>query len=98
MTVQENGVAIDLRSGPINHVLADHEPPVYYGYIYVGDTRCGFDQDNGLWPTRPAGYWPEPTAQQYDLCRAALAYQPWGTAIPTVQEWIDRHSGGEDAS
>lgn len=96
MEVQENGAAIDLRSGPLNAILAEHEDPVYYGYIYVDDTRCGFSEDLGLWPTRPAGYWPEPTPQQYDRCRAALAYMPWGTKIPTVQEWIDKHQGDTD--
>lgn len=95
MEVQTNGVAVDLRSGHFNEILTD-ESPVYFGYCYVGDTRCGFDQENGLWPSRPAGYWPEPTQAQYDLCRAALAYQPWGYKIPTVQDWINRHQGGAD--
>lgn len=60
-------------------------PDLPFGYVYVDNTRAGFDTENGLWPTRPEGYWRRPTEEQYQRCKEALAYQSWGNLIPGVE-------------
>lgn len=84
MDTVQGSVVVDVRS-------LDTDQDVY-GFVYVDETRVGFDEVNGVWASRPSGYWPEPTPDQYDRAIEALAYKPWGGRIAIVKEWIDAHA------
>lgn len=48
-----------------------------FGYVYVGDTRVGFNidiGDNGLsvWACRPENVWPTPSSAEFKAAEAAL--------------------------
>jgi hypothetical protein len=72
---------ISLRSAGINERVPEDER-AYFGYVYVDETRVGFDESNGMWATRPVGYWPEPSFKQAQEAYRALQYEPWGNKIP----------------
>ena len=66
-----------------------HEENVW-GYVYIGHvegdqfdahTRVGFSSGTGVWATRPAGYWPEPTADEYAMAIRAIRETSWGHAV-----------------
>lgn len=58
-------------SNPRIELRGTEEVP--FGFVYIDDTRVGFDTEHGLW----ASNWGEPTPRQYRQAEQALLGTGW---------------------